>query len=495
MQHPGQFAILKKALSLPGYRTLPLSGGWVLSRHEKLELFALPEHEIFLLGIAWQTLPGKPAPEQELKALAERSGGPVTDEALMALEESWCGRYVLICRGRIFTDTCALLPVFHSPAGISSDLTLLAEVSGLSAKLYEPGKVMNWMPGPLTPYPGIRRVMPSQIYCMESGETRSRPLLALSRPPVSDDEERIRVFTEIFTNSLHNMRERLSGRRMLLALTGGYDSRSLFALAKHAGLDFEAYTLEYDGIFTDDVELPKELCRRTNTPHRYVHRDHSRYSAALEAEYLNHTAGLIRDEDRLSYAHGQYQELTAADGDTVLLRSSVWENVIEYYGHSFETDGPGVGFYDWFCVRPDSPEQRSLEEYFAWHRAHPQPELVASNIFLWEQREGCWLSAIESGFDLLPNAVTIQPANCRLLVSMLLEFPAEERKTKFHQARIIRYACPAIGDVPFGKDRKPDETALTILQHKLRRLGYRLETRGVRRTLGLYLRMLGKKHH
>ena len=494
MLHPGQFAILKKPLSLPAYRTLSLSNGWVLSCHEKLELFSLPKHGILLLGIAWQTLPGKPSPERELEALSEQRDGPITDAELMALEESWCGRYVLICGERVFTDTCALLQVFHSRAGISSDLTLLAEASGLSSSLYEPGKVMNWMPGPLTPYPEIRRVMPSQIYCYESGETRPRPLLAHARPEIADDEERIRVFTEIFTSSLRNMRQRLVGRKLLLALTGGYDSRSLFALAKKAELDFEAYTLEYDGIFTDDVELPKELCRLTDTPHRYVRREHSRYDPALEADYLRHTAGLIRDEDRLSYAHGQYQELVAPFGDAVLLRSSVWENVIEYYGHSFDTDGPGETFYDWFCVRPASLEQRSLEEYFAWHKAHPQPGLVASNIFLWEQREGCWLSVIESGFDLLPNAVTIQPANCRLLVSLLLDFPLDERKTKFHQARIIRYACPAIADVPFGKDKKPDETAFTILQHKLKRLGYRIETRGLGRTAELYLRMLVKKH-
>jgi len=494
MLYPGQFSILKKQLSLPGYRSLPLAGGWVLSWHEKLEMFHLPKHGILLLGIAWQTLPGRPSPERELEALSDACAGPIPDAELMALEESWCGRYVLICGERVFLDTCGLLPVFHSPVGLASDLTLLAEETGLDIRIYEPGKVMNWMPGPMTPYPEITRVMPSQIYCFESGRTLPRPLTASASPAVSDEEERLKAFTDIFTCSLRNMRERLAGRKLLLALTGGYDSRSLFALAKHAGLDFDAYTLEYDGIFTDDVSLPKELCRLTGTVHHYIPRDHSRYSKALEEEYLRHTAGLIRDEDRLSYAHGQYQELTAPYGEAVLLRSSVWENVIEYYGHSFKPDGPGDNFYDWFCVRRDSLEQRSLEHYFAWHREHPQPRLTASNLFLWEQREGCWLSAIEAGFDLLAHTVTLQPANCRLLVSMLLDFPLEERRTKFHQARIIRYACPAIADVPFGKDKKPGENALTVLMHKLRRLGYRIETRGLWHTLSLYSHMAGKKH-
>jgi hypothetical protein len=51
MLYPGQFSILKKQLSLPGYRSLPLAGGWVLSWHEKLEMFHLPKHGILLLGI------------------------------------------------------------------------------------------------------------------------------------------------------------------------------------------------------------------------------------------------------------------------------------------------------------------------------------------------------------------------------------------------------------------------------------------------------------
>ena len=493
MTHPGQFSILKKPLSLPDWQTLSLSGGWVLSFHKKLDVFYLPKHGLLLLGLAWQVLPGKPSPEQELRELSESADGPITDEQLMALEESWCGRYVLISSDHVFTDTCAMLQVFHSPAGIASDLTLLAEASGLEAKIYEPGRFMNWMPGPMTPYPEIMRVMPSQIYCYESGRTLPRLLLSAERPVIADDEERIRVFTDIFTCSLNNMRKRLAGRKLLMALTGGYDSRSLFALAKHAGLDFDAYTLEYDGIFTDDVSLPKELCRLTDTKHFYIPRDHSRYSSALEDEYLRHTAGLIRDADRLSYAHGQYQELVEPYGETVLLRSSVWENVIEYYGHSFKADGPGDHFYDWFCVRRDSPEQRSLEQYFDWHRAHPQPRLVASNIFLWEQREGCWLSAIESGFDLLEHAVTLQPANCRLLISMLLDFPLEERVKKEHQARIIRYACPEIADVPFCGKATVGGTPLSVALNKMSRVGYRIKTRGLANTLSLYIGMVKKK--
>lgn len=493
MTHPGQFSILKKTLSLPGWQALSLSGGWVLNYHEKLKVFSLPERGLLLLGLAWQVLPEKASPELELKALSESTQGPITLEALMALEESWCGRYVLISGGHVFTDACALLPVFHSPAGIASDLQLLAEASGLEAKIYEPGRVMNWMPGPMTPYREITRVMPDQIYCFDTGETLARPLVSASCPKASDDAERVRLFTELFAGSLRNMRDQLPGRKLLLALTGGYDSRAVFALAKYAGLEFEAFTLEYDGIYADDVTLPKELCRLTGIEHRFIPRDHSRYSAALEDEYLRHTAGLIRDADRLSYAHGQYQELTGDGSQAALLRGSIWETAVDFYGRSFDPSGPKADFYDWFCVPEKSREKQSLDQYFDWQRQHPQPGLSPCDRFYWEQRAACWMSPIEAGFDLLENAVSVQPLNCRLLISILLDFPFSERVTKEHQAKIIRYACPAIAEVPFGGKATVDETPLSVLLYKLSRLGYRIKTRGLGHTLSLYIGMLKKK--
>lgn len=492
MIHPGQFSIMKKELILPGWQTISLSDGWVLSYHEKLKVFYLPKHGLLLLGLAWQILPGKASPEQELTRLSESTNGFIPDETIMALEESWCGRYVLICQGHVFLDACGLLPVFHSQAGISSDLTLLAEATGLTAYIYEPGKVMNWMPGPMTPYADIIRVMPDQIYCFNSGKTIPRSLIAASRPNVEGDE-RIRLFAELFANSLQNMRNMLPGRKLMLALTGGYDSRTVFALAKYAGLDFDAFTLEYDGIYADDVTLPKELCRLTGTTHRYIPRDHSRYSAALEDEYLHHTAGLIRDADRLSYAHGQYQELIQNCGQAAMMRGSIWETAVEFYGRSFDQYGPKRNFYDWFCVPEKSREKQSLKQYFDWQLNHLQPGLSACDTFYWQQRAACWLSPIEAGFDLLEDSVSVQPLNCRLLISILLDFPRDERITKEHQAKIIRYACPAIAEVPFGGKNTVDETPLSKLLYKIGRFGYRVKTRGLLHTISLYIDMMKEK--
>lgn len=494
MIHGGQFAILKKPVELPGYTSIPLQDGWILSYHEKLQVCQSADHTTLLLGIAWQADPARSDPRQEMEQLCARYPDGAPREELLAMEETWCGRYVLIHHATVYTDTCSMLSVFYSEQGVSSDCTLLAQAAGQAEQLYTPKPgVMNWMPGPLTHYDGVYKLLASQTYQYTTGEVASRPLLAQGYQGIADDAQRIETFTALFTNALHNMQRALNGQKLLVALTGGYDSRTLFALARRAGIDFDAYTLEYDTIYTDDISIPKKLCELTGVKHHYVPVAPARYDAQLEQDYLAHTAGLIRDQDRIFYAHGQYQQLIESFGDVAFLRSSIWENVIEYFRRSFTENGPGFDFYDWFGVEADSLEKRSLEQYFAWNDAHPQKDLVASNLFLWLQREGCWLSAIESGFDMLDNAISLQPANCRLFMSMLLEFPRDERMTKHHQARIIRHACPAIGDVPFGTDKVSGESPLALLGKKLQRGLHRLRKLGLKKTAQTYVSFIRHK--
>ena len=490
MIHSGQFAILKEKVELPGFCHLDLKNGWILSYHPKIPLFYEKQKDILLLGYAWQVLPDRNDPTEEINRLPVEYGR----EDILRMEESWCGRYVLICKGIVFTDTCSLLGVYYSRKGISSDCSILADFFGLEHKLYTPenGIVMNWMPGPLTHYEDIFKLLPSQLFDIETGNVYSRQLLAASCPVILDEKERIHAFISLFDNSLRNMQKMIPNKKLLIALTGGYDSRSLFALAKHAGIDFEAYKLEYEGIYEDDISIPQVLCQRTGIKHHYIAREKGDYRPELEKEYRIHTSGLVLDEDRLFYAHEQYQKLISQFGEVAFLRSSIWENVIEYFQRTFSGNGPSFDFYDWFGVKADSLEKHSLETYFDWERKHLQPKLAASDVFLWEQREGCWLSVIETGFDLLDGAISLQPANCRYFLSMLQQFPREERKVKYHQAKIIAHACKEIGDIPFGSDKRKNETIFTVFAAKMKRGIHRLHTIGIRKTLKTYVSIIRK---
>lgn len=122
MIHGGQFAILKHAVKREGYQAVQLEDGWVLSYHPKLPVHVDPSRKLILLGYAWQVDPDKGTPVEEINKLQLTSDGVLPEKELLAAEETWCGRYALISNGVVHTDTCALLAIFYSDAGVSSDV-------------------------------------------------------------------------------------------------------------------------------------------------------------------------------------------------------------------------------------------------------------------------------------------------------------------------------------------------------------------------------------
>ena len=120
MNEQGHFAILKKPL--PGMSTRVLPEGWVLSYQAPLRVQCSKDGRIVLLGIAWQFLPERGTPMEEAEALCNRFPGTIPEEAVLEMEESWCGRYALLCQSVVYGDTCTLLPVFYSKLGVSSDV-------------------------------------------------------------------------------------------------------------------------------------------------------------------------------------------------------------------------------------------------------------------------------------------------------------------------------------------------------------------------------------
>ncbi len=492
MSEKGQYAILKKRLALPGFCYIDLPGGWILQYHRDVPVQSSKDGRILLLGIAWQFLPEKGTPAAEMDKLCEACPGEIGQEKILEMEESWCGRYLLVCQGVIYTDACSLLPVYYSADGIAGDCTLLEELAGGKRKNYEmpEHRIMNWMPGPLTQYERVRHLLPSQLYNYEEGKVISRQLLAAHYPGIPGEQERLARIIDCFDFSLRQMQAALPDTKLLVAITGGHDSRTLLALAKHAGIDFDAFTLWHDEIYEDDLAVPKKLCRAAGIAHYEIPRQERADASSRIRVYQDHISGQIWDEDRLYYAHRQFDPLTEQFGNTALLRSGVWPNVMEWYRRSFTADGPGFDFYDWFGVQKGSLEERSMQEYFAWHREHPQKGLSPCNVFYWDQRNGCWLSAIETGFTLFDRVLSLQPANCRYLMTMLMEFPEEERIINHHQYKIVEKACPQMAAIPYGGHKRQGEKAGQNLLEKVQRGIGRLRKLGLRKTIKTYRSMI-----
>ena len=487
-----QFLIRRQKAALPEMAETALWDGYILQSHPDLPVLCIPEKKLLLLGVAWQAFPGRKSPREELEALPLSENGCVSREILERTEETWCGRYVLVSGSYVYTDATGKMAVYYAKDAVSGNLSLLASVLGLKEKIYMPQSVsLNWMPGPRTQYPEIRQCMPSQVYDFRTGTVLSRQLLSSDESCAGTKEELMAQAVRCFDASLQNMERALNGYTLFSALTGGYDSRALLGLLRHSGVRFSAFTLGHEQISEADRTLPPILCERAKVDYAFIPADVSPYRKDLEDEYVAFTSGLIRDADRVFYARGQYQELLKRHGKCAFLRSAIWGTLAERYAAAFDEKGPNSVFFEWFGVRDDTLEKESLNEYLAWMRDHPQAGLRPADAFFWDQREGCWMGAIENGFDLMDGCLSLHPANCRYILTLLSRFPREDRITKAYEANIAAYAFPEIRDIPYAVKEKKNR--LGRIQRKFRKGIDRLAKFGLKNTVKTYVQIFKKK--
>ena len=491
MSYKRQFIIHRQAADLPEFQQMPLWDGFILQYHPALPVTCLPEKKLLLLGVAWQVMPGGKSPKEEMEALPIQADGQVSLDGILGMEETWCGRYVLISGSRVFMDATGKMAVYYAAEGISGNLSLLASVCGLKENIYTPkSESLNWMPGPRTQYAEIRQCLPSQIYDLRTGKVQSRQLLSSVNTSGMDRDAMVKRIMDCFDTSFHNMEQMLKGWKLLAALTGGYDSRALLGLLKHSGVSFSTFTLGHDRLSAADRTLPPILSERAQVDYTFVPGDCSPHNRDMENEYISFTSGLIRDADRIFYARGQYQELVKKFGKSVFLRSAIWGTLAERYAAAFDDRGPNDVFYEWFGIGNGTLEKEALEEYLAWMRDHPQEGLKPADAFFWDQREGCWMGAIENGFDLMEGCMSLHPANCRYLLTLLSRFPREERITKAYEANLAAAAFPGIQDIPFTVKEKKNK--LGRIWGKVKKGVNRLSKFGLKNTIKTYIRIFNK---
>lgn len=442
-----QYLLSRKPWDKPGFRHFELPGGFVLSCHEALQVRMAPDRGTVLLGHAWSCV------ETDGLSPLDAAAQCRTPEEIESLVAHWAGRWLLIREGRIYLDACGLLGCFFAQGACASSLSLLARHLGQKPvrPCLEHGFGMDYFPGPLTPRKGIRRLLPGQGLRLSDGSVFARPVL--DPPPTASDAKRTEMVLALFNTLLRRFAADWHGP-ILLALTAGYDSRTLLSLLVQAGVDVETFTLDHANIRRGDLELPPQLAAAVGRPHRLILRsgppDRRRFR-----DFDFHSAGMSADEDRNFYAWRQYPE-SATGPRTAVLRAGVWEAVRHYYstlktksGWTFRRfDDPAEFAFAYLNVRYRPLMRQSLEEWMEWQRDKPSPADPA-DLFYVVQRAGCWLSSVEQGLDIVDGMDSLQLCNCRTILSLLAGYPAERRTRGGHQEQIIRAACPALLQFPF----------------------------------------------
>jgi hypothetical protein len=142
--------------------------------------------------------------------------------------------------------------------------------------------------GEATPYAGIRRLPGSSALVFDGGRlSTERRLPRWLRTEPYESWTSAGEIVEL----LHEVYKDYDGRKLLVPISGGYDSRLLGSVAKARGFDVESWTTSPDDGTDTDIAFARAITRELGIPHRVVSQDAADYpddarEVARRLEYL-----------------------------------------------------------------------------------------------------------------------------------------------------------------------------------------------------------------
>ncbi|WP_418417773.1 hypothetical protein [Blautia sp.] len=458
MVHNRQFIISKKMIKKDQFKAIELANGMILNYQENLNILKVSK-DIILIGNAYSI-------KDELN-LYNWINKFVSLNDVLEETSFWSGRWILLWHEYLIPDASALLNVYYGLDFISSSMALIAEnLDALSKRKdvhISDYYGLNFFPSPLTPLNGIKRLMPGQVYNFVSGEILEVDLLSENNYSALSDDARVEILISWFDNLFHDLSRKYEN--VLLTLTGGHDSRTVMALLEHAKIDYDAFTMDHPRVDHQDISIAKELSERCGCKWSLIQREKHKFSKQKYQDFDKHTFGMIQG-DRDFYAYSQYPE----NENTVILRNSVWENVICWY-ETMLPDLNNIQSYEqlWINVAYDEKMKNSLEAWIERSQKH-NSEVDEYNRFFWEQRSGAWLSSLEQGLDILNGSTCIQICNCKEILTLLYSFSKEQRTTKQFEELIIAKACSKISEIPYAAKQNTTKSIWDKLKNIVNRI-------------------------
>lgn len=366
-----------------------------------------------LLGIALNPLHSK---ENFLNRLSKkRSYDQYIDEIINA-----CGSYVLISYSensiKLYNDAAGFMGVYfkkHSAASTPSLFHDLVEDTEILHD-YKFGFGNDWYTGSVTPYLGVKKLLPNHCLDLNSCSlTRFWPV------PDSINRGKNTPKSLVISKMIDLIQSQLSGilnyGHVITSLTGGQDSRVLLAGSKKNWDKTMFFTISGKNISKDDIDITKELIDLTNIKHTFV-------------PNVSPPVWVLQLYDNISAGEsiGARRDIAG----TCLKLSG--KNVIHVNGNL----GAILKSYYWPSKRPEKFEMSSVLKDFAnpgniitdgikeWHESTPDlPAHQIYNLFYLEQRGGRWMSAGENSSRLFYESFS--PFNSRILFELVCQLPIE----------------------------------------------------------------------
>ncbi|MEU6720568.1 asparagine synthetase B family protein [Nonomuraea sp. NPDC046802] len=149
--------------------------------------------------------------------------------------------------------------------------------------------------GEATPYDEVKRLPGSSALVWEHGRVatdRRLPRWLRTEPYEAW------ISPQEIVELLHRVYEDYDGRKLLVPVSGGYDSRLLASVAKARGMDVESWTTSPDDGTDTDIAFARSITRELGIPHRVIIQD--------AADYPDDAAEVARRLEYLTPHHAWY---------------------------------------------------------------------------------------------------------------------------------------------------------------------------------------------
>jgi predicted heme/steroid binding protein len=447
---PKQFVISK---SIPGdfanWRAFACNG-WTLACSDEVPVITVnsPEGTQIGLLIGWVIRNGI--------FLENASTIEIEDTKAHSFLDILCGRYIYLFSDgtgtHLRTDAGGLLPVVYNPesncAG-SSPTALVPwknfEINEAVQNAFDIPNKHGWYPFGLTPYKGMKRLLPNHQLCLETWRHhRFWPLNPAGSFELQRSDNPRQTTTEIADLIQGNVGAIIKAGRGISHLTAGYDSRMVIAATK-------PYR---DSCIFETVDVPGE-------------------GAALDC----HVAEVITKKLHLTYETLGYVETTGEEKDAWLNRTGYCVNdhvtdlaaTAKFHDRHYHaltgTCGEVARAYYWADGRHKnptvSPEElvrrigapktaETLEAAREWMDHLP----VKGGSLFWdlvyiEQRLGCWAGPSVFGHDVCYPSLS--PFNSPIIYKLMLSLPDDYRSSHQFVHDYVEYLWPELLAFPYNQ--------------------------------------------
>lgn len=448
--HNRQFVISRTMVKVPeDWLSEPFRSGYLLSYCPFARVSRCHDAD----GSLWLLIGNASSCAQDLES-PESIIARLSTSDVREASSFWAGRWCLAGEELILTDATNLIGLVYDDSReiIASSVSLLNEL--LTGRLELPNELLkegyyhNWYLLPLTGYAGIRKLLPQQIFTLQLPKS-TRWEIKYRAYHQDYSKQSYETTYEALKDSLENEMRFLAEKKnahLHIALSGGYDSRLILALAMTVGCEFSCYTHVFATMKLSDYSIPPQI----STHHRYIAAKKEDNQRKQRFDLQN---GLhARDMDRLLFSRGQWDGFETDDycirGGVLELAghssAHLYDRVVELGFEDIDARLFNYALKDYRHFQIDS-----LTELFRVQQKHPLTGFDFHKNYYLNQRIAGWLSYIETGLDLI-KGTSYHLGNSIYQINLMNSLPERVKKVKgFHLDYIYRNQ-PGLLTQPFN---------------------------------------------